>query len=225
VQLHLEGIGLNTLRKRPPAPLTSAYPRTLSSTIELSKRFSDSAATNIETRSSEGRTIASPSSRKTVAPLVRDAADMNPGRDPNYTPTPNSMYQQFYGQQSPQQGGYSQQQFPPQGFANQQQAAQFQQYQQQQQQFPSAYDANGLAHQLQNQHLSARQAGSPGSPQRPRTSGSSQASGSLRDDYVIFNRDDLNFSASTRERAKALKLKVELHYNQSVAHAVERNQR
>jgi len=47
----------------------------------------------------------------------------------------------------------------------------------------------------------------------------------LNNDYVIFNRDDSLFSASTKERAKALKLKVELHYNQSVNHAVERNQR
>jgi protein-serine/threonine kinase len=148
------------------------------------------------------------------------------------------MYQQFYGQQQPQQqqGGYQQPQqpFPPQGFPNSQlpqyqqfpQQAQFQQ--QQQQQFGGGYDANGLAHQLQNQHLSARQPATPGSPQggqRPRTSGSTQASGSLRDDYVVFNRDDSLFQPSTKERAKALKLKVELHYNQSVAHAVERNQR
>ena len=177
---------------------------------------------------------------------------MNPGRDPNYTPTPNSMYTQFYGQPPPQQQQQQQQgypqQFPPQGFATQQlpqfqqfpqQQQQFsQQQQQQQQQFSGGYDANGLAHQLQNQHLSARQAVAPGSAQqqqqqlqqqqqqqRPRTSGSTQASGSLRDDYVVFNRDDSLFQPSTKERAKALKLKVELHYNQSVAHAVERNQR
>ncbi|KAA8909194.1 kinase-like domain-containing protein [Sphaerosporella brunnea] len=145
----------------------------------------------------------------------------NGGRDPNFTPTPSSMYQQFYGQQPPQQQGYpqQQQQFPPQGFANQPQAQQYQQFQQQQnfqqqQQYAGGYDANGLAHQLQNQHLS-----------RPRTSGSTQASGSLNNDYIIFSRDDSMFSSSTKERAKALKLKVELHYNQSVAHAVERNQR
>jgi protein-serine/threonine kinase len=156
---------------------------------------------------------------------------MNPnaGRDPNYTANPNAMYQQFYGQQPPQQQGYPQQQFPPQGFANgPPQAQQYQQFTQQnfqQQQYAGGYDANGLAHQLQNQHLSAG-GRAPGSPQRPRTSGSTQqASGSLNNDYVIFNRDDSMFSSSTKERAKALKLKVELHYNQSVAHAVERNQR
>ncbi|KAL7270254.1 Serine/threonine-protein kinase [Rhizina undulata] len=85
------------------------------------------------------------------------------------------------------------------------------------------YDANGLAQQLQNQHLNTRQG--PGSPQqRPRTAGSLQA-GQLKDDYVVFHRDDSHFSASTRERAKALKVKVEHHYNQSVSYAVERNQR
>lgn len=41
----------------------------------------------------------------------------------------------------------------------------------------------------------------------------------------MFQRDDSPFTSSTRERAKALKVKVELHYNQSVGYAVERNQR
>lgn len=42
---------------------------------------------------------------------------------------------------------------------------------------------------------------------------------------MVFQRDDSPFTSSTRERAKALKVKVELHYNQSVGYAVERNQR
>jgi protein-serine/threonine kinase len=174
-----------------------------------------------------------------------------PGNN-NYPTTPNTAFQQVYGNQQGyfpqgQQQGQQQQQQQQQGFANfqaqgaqqqqfaqqqfqqqqyQQQQQQQQQFGQQQPQFNNAYDANGLARQLQNQHLTPGQgaAAAPGG-QRPRTSGSSQASGSVRDDYVMFQRDDTNFNPSTKERAKALKLKVELHYNQSVAHAVERNQR
>ncbi|KAG0634024.1 kinase-like domain-containing protein [Tuber brumale] len=169
--------------------------------------------------------------------------DRDRGASPNsnYPTTPSTAYQQTYGGQPPQQGGYfpqqQQQQFGNAPFNNPQYPPQQQQYQQFQtqtqqlyQQQGQGYDANGLAHQLQNQHLSARQGNQnnpPGSPQgqRPRTSGSLQASGSLKDDYVVFPRDDSTFSSSTRERAKALKVKVELHYNQSVAYAVERNQR
>lgn len=83
----------------------------------------------------------------------------------------------------------------------------------------SQYDANGLAQQLQSQHLGSRTPGSP--QQRPRTSGSLQASS----DYVMFERNTENFSQQTRERAAATKMKVELFYNQNVQHAVERNQR
>ena len=82
----------------------------------------------------------------------------------------------------------------------------------------SQYDASGLAQKLQDQHLNSR---APSSPQRPRTSGSLQAGS----DYVIFERNPDNFSAQTRERAAATKMKVELFYNQNVQHAVERNQR
>ncbi|RPA99356.1 kinase-like protein [Choiromyces venosus 120613-1] len=167
--------------------------------------------------------------------------DRDRGATPNsnYPTTPGTAYQQTYGGQPPQQAGYfphQQQQFSNAPFNNQQYLPQQQQYQQfqaqqlYQQQQGQGYDANGLAQQLQNQHLNARQGGQnnpPGSPQgqRPRTAGSLQASGSLKDDYVVFPRDDSTFSSSTRERAKALKVKVELHYNQSVAYAVERNQR
>ncbi|CAZ86148.1 unnamed protein product [Tuber melanosporum] len=168
--------------------------------------------------------------------------DRDRGASPNsnYPTTPGTAYQQTYGGQPPQQGGYfpqqQQQQFGNALYNNPQypQQQQYQQFQTQTQQLyqqqGQGYDANGLAHQLQNQHLSARQGNQnnpPGSPQgqRPRTSGSLQASGSLKDDYVVFLRDDSTFSSSTRERAKALKVKVELHYNQSVAYAVERNQR
>lgn len=120
----------------------------------------------------------------------------------NYPTNTGAAYQQTYGNPQQQQ----QQQYP---YSNS-----YAQQQQQQQ------DAAGLAQQLQNQHLR-----SPGSPQRPRTSGSLQASGTVKDDYVVFHRDDSPFTSSTRERAKALKVKVELHYNQSVGYAVERNQR
>lgn len=166
---------------------------------------------------------------------------MDPNRNPNnYPTTPNTAYQQVYGQNNyfaPQQ--FQQAGFQGQGqgqqqqqFLQQQQQFQMQQQQQfqmqQQQQFPGnqqAYDANGLARQLQNQHLTTGQGGQQQpQQQRPRTAGS-QASGTVQNDYVVFNRDDSSFSSSTKERAKALKLKVELHYNQSVAHAVERNQR
>lgn len=148
-----------------------------------------------------------------------------PGKDgSNYPANSGAAYQQ-------QQPGY----FPPSGTQQQQQQQQYpypqqqqqyaQQQQYQQQQYSNSYDANGLAHQLQNQHLNASRAGnSPASPQRPRTSGSLQA-GTVKDDYVVFQRDDSPFTSSTRERAKALKVKVELHYNQSVGYAVERNQR
>ncbi|KAI5808730.1 kinase-like domain-containing protein [Peziza echinospora] len=105
-------------------------------------------------------------------------------------------------------------------YGNQQQFSQGSaQGQQQFQQNPSGqYDANGLAQQLQNQHLNSR---APTSPQRPRTSGSLQAGS----DYVVFERNTENFSQQTRERAAATKMKVELFYNQNVQHAVERNQR
>lgn len=163
-----------------------------------------------------------------------------PNNNMNYPTTPGTAYQQTYGGQQPQQAGYfGQQPFINAPFNNPQQYQQQQQYGQQQfqpqqqqlyhqqQQANVGYDANGLAQQLQNQHLNARQNNPPGSPQgqRPRTAGSLQASGSLKDDYVVFPRDDSGFSSSTRERAKALKVKVELHYNQSVGYAVERNQR
>lgn len=90
--------------------------------------------------------------------------------------------------------------------------------QQQFQQNSGQYDASGLAQKLQDQHLNSR---APGSPQRPRTSGSLQAGS----DYVVFERNTENFSPQTRERAAATKMKVELFYNQNVQHAVERNQR
>lgn len=80
------------------------------------------------------------------------------------------------------------------------------------------YDANGLAQQLQSQHLNPR---TPSSPQRPRTSGSLQAG----PDYVVFERNPDNFSQQTRDRAAACKLKVELFYTENVQHAVERNLR
>ncbi|KAI5839870.1 kinase-like domain-containing protein [Morchella snyderi] len=156
-----------------------------------------------------------------------------PGKDgSNYPTNTGAAYQQTYGNQQqqgyfPQQGGNGQQQYPYPN-SQQQQYAQQQQFQAQQYQQPNSagYDANGLAQQLQNQHLNPRQGNaSPGSPQRPRTSGSLQAGGAVKDDYVVFQRDDSTFTSSTRERAKALKVKVELHYNQSVGYAVERNQR
>lgn len=148
-----------------------------------------------------------------------------PGKDgSNYPANSGAGYQQQQPGYFPPQGTQQQQQHP---YSNSQQQQQQQpQYSQQyQQQYSNSYDANGLAHQLQNQHLNASRAGNPpGSPQRPRTSGSLQA-GTVKDDYVVFQRDDSPFTSSTRERAKALKVKVELHYNQSVGYAVERNQR
>ncbi|KAI5780483.1 kinase-like domain-containing protein [Geopyxis carbonaria] len=144
---------------------------------------------------------------------------MNPQQNPNnYPSTPNTAYQQVYGNQQ----GYFAQPYANPAFANQQQQQQQQQpgFGQQQQ----GFGADAIARQLQNQHLTANQSNQPGQ-QRPRTAGSAQASGSVRDDYVVFNRDDSAFQPLSKERAKALKLKVELHYNQSVAHAVERNQR
>src|SRR4051812_2316287 len=103
----------------------------------------------------------------------------NPDRDrnngpnnSNYPTTPGTAYQQTYGGQQQQAGYFGQQAFVNAPFNNPQQQQQYQQqysqhqFQPQQQQLyqqqqagggNSGYDANGLAQQLQNQHLNARQ--------------------------------------------------------------------
>jgi len=122
-----------------------------------------------------------------------------------------------YAQQQYQQGGGGQQGYYQQYPSYQQPQAQHYGNNGQQ------YDPNGLARQLQNQHLGSNSPQSQGQG-RPKTPGQ-QSLQTPNTDYVYFERNVENFSNSTRERAAAAKMKMELYYQNNVQHAVERNQR